>query len=69
MIEKIGSKETKALAELPLGRKVTCGFPPASLFFLHFSSLSTTLIFMIKEKPSKSQRKTGQLCRLGFLIM
>lgn len=59
MIEKIGSKETKALTELPLGSKVMCGFFPSFFILSTLSSLSTILIFMIKAKPSKSQGKTG----------
>lgn len=57
-MEKIGSQETKALTHLPLGHEVMSGFfPPASLYiFSILSSLSTVLIFMIKEKHKVKAR-------------
>lgn len=70
-IKKIGNQETKALTHLPLGCEVMSGFFPQLLymFFLYFPVCLNTHFYDQRKTQSKSQKKTGSLCRLGFLII
>lgn len=71
-IEKIGNQETKALTHLPLGCEVMSGFFPPSFFICFpyiFQSVFNTHFYDQRKTQSKSQKKTGSLCRLGFLII